>query len=240
MVRQVRCETKSAMPRETRIFAVIPAAGRSRRMGSPKLLLTLAGQTVIGRLLRVLDRPEIVDRIVVVRQDDGTLRDEVIRSGGTVVHPAVDPPDMRASVQCALDEIRRRHSPAADDGWLLVPADHPLLSADVLEALLVRWTSGRDRILVPAFAGRRGHPALFRWSLGDLVAGIPAGHGLNWLLEQHHSHVAELAVDDDSILLDLDTPADLAVAEQRMRSLDGSGPRIEDRDGPASRSEFNP
>jgi molybdenum cofactor cytidylyltransferase len=127
---------------------------------------------------------------------------------------------MRASVECALDEVRR-HMPAPEDGWLLVPADHPLLDAAILDVLLERWKTGRDRILVPTFEGRRGHPTLFRWSLADEVARIPPDHGLNWLIERHRDEVAELPVDDDSVLLDLDTPEDLAAAQRRARSLDG-------------------
>lgn len=217
------------MSSSSRIFAVIPAAGHSRRMGAPKLLLTLGGQTVIERLLGVLDRPEIADRVVVLRRDDVMLREAVIRTGGTVVQPAADPPDMRASVEHALHVIRSRHAPTADDGWLIVPADHPLLAPAVLNALLARWNSGGDRILVPVFAARRGHPALFRWNLADDVAAIPHGHGLNWLLERHHDHVAELTVDDDSILLDLDTPQDLAVIERKAHSLDDREEKVEDR-----------
>ena len=36
-------------------FALIPAAGRSRRMGTPKLLLDVGGQTVLARLLAALE-----------------------------------------------------------------------------------------------------------------------------------------------------------------------------------------
>jgi molybdenum cofactor cytidylyltransferase len=184
-------------------------------MGAHKLLLPLGGQTVIRRLLDVLQRSEITDRVVVTRADDEPLQREVERSGGSVVRPAVDPPDMRASVQYALDAIRDRHAPSADDAWLLVPADHPLLEPAVLDLMLEHWGRGRDSILIPTFAGWRGHPALFRWKLAALVPTIPAGRGLNWLLENGCAPVAELPVEDESILLDLDTPEDLETARRR-------------------------
>ncbi|MBW3539409.1 MAG: nucleotidyltransferase family protein [Planctomycetes bacterium] len=125
-----------------RLFAVIPAAGRSRRMGRPKLLLPLAGETVIARLLAVLDRPEIAARLVVVRPHDDALADEVARSGGTVVRPEVPPPQMRDSVEAALSAIRERWNPQLTDAWLLVPADHPVLSAEVVDALIDCWQRG--------------------------------------------------------------------------------------------------
>ena len=58
------------MSHPARLFAIIPAAGLSRRMGEPKLLLNLAGQTVIARLLNALDHPRMTSRSVVVRQSD--------------------------------------------------------------------------------------------------------------------------------------------------------------------------
>ena len=220
------------MSQSGRMFAVIPAAGHSRRMGIAKLLLPLGKQTAIGRLLQALDRPDIADRLVVLRRDDELLRDEVIRCGGAPVQPALDPPDMRASVEHALREIRRRHAPHDSDGWLLVPADHPLLAPAVLDSLLARWIDRGDRILVPTFGGRRGHPVVFRWHFADEVSAIPPGRGLNWLLDKYRDRVAEFAVEDDSILLDMDTPADFAAAEQAVRALDDRDSKIEDRKQP--------
>lgn len=191
-----------------RVFAVIPAAGQSRRMGRPKLLLPSSGRTVIARLLAVLDHPGIADRCVVVRRSDQDLQREVAACGATLLLPVVDPPDMRGSVQYALAQIAHRHAPAPEDGWLLIPADHALLSSAVLQALLNRWASTPVRILVPAFQGRRGHPTLFRWELADAVDRLPPDAGLNRLLQHYAADVVELSVSDPGVLADLDTPED--------------------------------
>ena len=50
-----------------RLFGVVPAAGHSRRMGRPKLLLPLGSSTVIARMLAVLNASAITATIVVVR-----------------------------------------------------------------------------------------------------------------------------------------------------------------------------
>ena len=80
-------------------------------MGQPKLLLTLAGVPIIERLLLALDRPAITSCSVIVRAGDVDLQREVSRLGGSLVVPAIDPPDMRASVSLALDSIQRDFSP---------------------------------------------------------------------------------------------------------------------------------
>lgn len=203
------------MSEPPRLFAVIPAAGHSRRMGQPKLLLPLGGTTVIERVLAVLDHPAIAARCVVVRAGDAPLTEAVRRAGGLVLHPPVDPPDMRASVRFALETIQRDFSPREDEGWLLVPADHPVLDRILIETLIAAWERDRPLILVPRVGNRHGHPTLFRWSLAQDVARIPADRGLNWLLSQHANDVSELPIEGDAALTDLDTPDDY----ERLRRL---------------------
>lgn len=192
----------------SRLFAVIPAAGRSRRMGRPKLLLPIGGETVVARLLRVLRRPEIVAAAVVLRSDDEPLRSEVAAHGGTPLQPEVPPPEMRDSVEHALRWIESEFHPSASDGWLLTPADHPLIESVVLDRLLEFWANSDTPVLIPTCAGKRGHPVVFRWSLVPEVYALPSDVGLNRLVRNHASEVVELEVARESVITDLDTPED--------------------------------
>jgi CTP:molybdopterin cytidylyltransferase MocA len=115
---------------------------------------------------------------------------------------------MRASVQCGLDEIARQHAPRPDDGWILIPADHPLLVSQVLDQMIAEWERRAPLILVPTHAGRRGHPTLFRWALADAVRALPNDCGLNRLVHDREAEVCEVAVADRAVLCDLDTPDD--------------------------------
>ena len=177
-------------------------------MGTPKLLLPLAGVPIIERLLQALHHPAIATRHVVVRPEDAPLQAQVSRLDGLLVVPPNDPPDMRASVALALDVIQQEFSPRDDDGWLLVPADHPVLDRALIDAMMTYWNSDHPLILVPRCGQRRGHPTLFRWSLAREVAQIPRDRGLNWLLREHAAEVTEIPVESDAALTDLDTPED--------------------------------
>jgi molybdenum cofactor cytidylyltransferase len=190
-------------------------------MGQPKLLLPLGGATVIARLLAVLARPEITTTVVVLRHEDEPLRAAVAAQGAIPLQPEVDPPDMRSSVQCGLGELRARFTPTPEDGWLLIPADHPVVECAVLDQLLQRWGAGDCRILVPTFQQRRGHPTLFRWDLALEVPQIPPDQGLNRLLREHAAEMTELPVEHESVLLDLDTPEDYAALCARYGSVSG-------------------
>src|SRR5687768_1724344 len=96
----------------SRVFALIPAAGYSRRMQTPKLLLPVNGKPVIDHLLEAL-RPAVEKTFILVRRDDDDLKkalcaDDALR----IVEAAVPPPDMRDSVELLLNAVERACSPA--------------------------------------------------------------------------------------------------------------------------------
>jgi molybdenum cofactor cytidylyltransferase len=211
------------------LFAIVPAAGLSRRMGQPKLVMDLAGKTVIERLLTTLSHPAITETVVVFRQGDSDLSEALsslpfsgVNPSSRIytVQPEVDPPDMRTSVEYGLEAVRSRHSPQPDDGWLLIPADHPVLDHDVLAELIEAWQTTDEEILIPRHGGKSGHPTFFRWSTANRLAEMPDDKGLNWLRTAPGIRVRELPVSSDSILLDLDTPEDYQRILLRAESTD--------------------
>lgn len=199
-----------------RLFALIPAAGRSRRMGTSKLLLPWNGKTVVEHLIGTLTRPEITAVVIVVRPDDHALRDVVQRTSAIAVVPDHEPPEMRDSIEFGLRAIRQQFTPNDTDGWLLIPADHPLIEPEVLNGLLACWSPGDCEALLPKFGARRGHPTLLRWSLASRIEQLPRDVGVNTLLRSEPNLVTEWPTDQESVLADLDTPEDYAFWRQKL------------------------
>jgi molybdenum cofactor cytidylyltransferase len=183
-------------------------------MGRPKLLLPWDGTTVIAQMLAVLRRTEITETIVVVRPDDEPLRASVTACGATALQPAVAPGEMRQSVEYALRDLQQRWAPSPDDGWLLIPADHPLLDSAELEQILAAWKLSPGKIVVPVHDGKRGHPTILPFSLATEVFQLPADQGLNRLVRGHAGEVIEIESVSPSVLIDLDTPEDYARLQQ--------------------------
>ncbi len=201
-----------------RMFALIPAAGRSRRMGTSKLLLPWQSTTVIEHLIGTLTRPEIAAVVIVIRPDDHALQEAVQRTSAVAVIPDHEPPEMRDSIEIGLRAIRQRFAPADEDGWLLIPADHPLLERKVLDGLQARWLQGDCEVLLPTLGQRRGHPTLLRWSLAARIEQLPHDAGVNTLLRSSPSLVTEWPTNRESVLADLDTPEDYAFWQQKLAS----------------------
>lgn len=205
-------------PVPRRLFALIPAAGRSRRMGTSKLLLPWQGTTVIEHLIGTLTRPDIAVVAIIIRPDDHVLRESVQRTSAVAIIPDHEPPEMRDSIEIGLRAIRQRFAPADDDGWLLIPADHPLLEPEVLDGLLSRWSPGDCEALLPTLGAKRGHPTLMKWSLAARLEQLPRDIGVNTLLRSSPCLVTEWPTDRESVLADLDTPEDYAYWQQKLAS----------------------
>src|SRR5438270_11455328 len=106
-------------------FAVVPAAGRSTRMGRPKLSLPLAGSTVIQMVVAALRSGGADPVLVVVAPHTPELAELAEAAGAVVCRLPEATADMRATVMHGLDWLEERFHPRPDDDWLLAPADHP-------------------------------------------------------------------------------------------------------------------
>lgn len=196
-------------------YAIIPAAGLSRRMGQPKLLLPWSDSTVIQCVIRAWQSSQVSKIVAVVRPDDDELQQLCRATGIEVVAPDIPPPEMKDSVRLGLDYVAQSFAPQADDAWLLAPADMPQLNAAVIDRLLSAHDP-RDlprTILAPAKDGRRGHPVLFPWPLAEEVVNLAAEEGINVLLDRHPVRLIEFT--DPSILDDVDTPGDYERLRER-------------------------
>lgn len=187
-----------------RSFAIVPAAGRSRRMGQDKLLLPWRDATVIESLLAAW-RAGGVDEIVVVTRRDQTQLQSLC-GDATIVTPAIAPPEMKDSVGAAMDHIRDSFAPRDSDVWLLAPADMPQLDAKVVKQVLNLHDPASPTILVPTSDGKRGHPVLFPWTCAASVELLSAEEGVNKLLDRFP--VREFDCAAPGIHDDLDTPDD--------------------------------
>lgn len=182
------------------VSAILLAAGRSRRMGSCKQLLPLAGKTVIARCLETLLGGGIAEVVVVV----GPEGEEVARvARGYPVRVVCNPEsdgDMASSVRTGRDCL----SPTASAAVIAL-CDYPLISETTVACLIDGHQRDAGRIIIPCHQGRRGHPPLFPRRVLD---GLAPPLTLRDLLRAHADLVLQREVPDGGILIDMDTPED--------------------------------
>ena len=119
-----------------RCAAVVPAAGRSERMGRDKLALDLGGQPVLVHTLRALDRCPYIEEIVVVTRADAIVPTaQLCRDCGLskISKVIVGGQTRTQSVLAGIREVSRHTALIAiHDGA------RPLVSQSVLEEVIRR------------------------------------------------------------------------------------------------------
>lgn len=93
--------------------------------------------------------------------------------------------------------------------FFLIPGDYPLVSQKTIEKLL----SESGEIRVPIYKGRKGHPIFISQSLIKPLLNEPIESNLKVFRDRHD--VNYISVDDEGILLDVDTLYDLQQLEER-------------------------
>jgi len=102
-------------------------------------------------------------------------------------------------------------------GWLILPADLPLVQPATLQAV-ARALAGPVRAAQPHYRGGRGHPVGFAANCGPQLAALSGNQGAAPILRalRDAQQVVEVEVDDVGIVTDIDTPEELARAEALM------------------------
>lgn len=201
--------------------AIVLAAGESSRMGRPKPLLPLDGDTFLSHLLKEIDASSVGSIVVVLGHHP-----EVVLEALPEVEPiAVVNPNYSLGQLSSLHVGLERVGDV--DAALLCLADHPLVTAQVIDAVIDGFESTRRPIVVPTYNGRRGHPTLFARSVFDELRAAPLDQGARAVVWAHASEVLEIPTDEPGITADIDTPEQyeewLARWKQRSGSAQPSG-----------------
>lgn len=194
----------------TRPVALLPAAGASRRMGRPKLLLPFGDGTLVGSVVAALRGGGVEEIVLVTAPEDEDLR-AWARDAGVAV--AVNPdPDrgMLSTIQEGVAALGR-----TDILLLVTPADLPNLRAETVALLLRRMRETGAPLALPTHHGKRGHPLAIAPKLIPEIGTLDPAIGLKQLRDRHEAELLEVEVGDAGVVEDVDTPEDYARVKGR-------------------------
>lgn len=170
---------------------IVLASGRGERFTASggtghKLQADLGGKTVLQRTL-----------------------DAVTRSGLPWHLEVSGQPGMGDSIAAAVA------ASAAANGWLILPADLPLIQSTTLTA--VASALRQHTVVLPLYQGRRGHPVGFAANCREALLALQGDQGAASVVRQQGAF--ELSVDDIGCVTDIDTREDLRRAQRRLLAL---------------------
>jgi molybdenum cofactor cytidylyltransferase len=102
-------------------------------------------------------------------------------------------------------------------GWLVLPGDLPLVQPGSLRA--VAAALGQASVVLPFYRGTRGHPVGFGAMHGAALRALTGPEGAAAIVRA--AQPMKLDLDDEGIVTDVDTVADLARAQALLRSRGG-------------------
>jgi molybdenum cofactor cytidylyltransferase len=206
-----------------RLAGIVLAAGCSARMGPErnKLVEPVAGRPLVAWPVDALLEAGIDPVVVVVGFEADRIRTALGGRPCRFVEHAGWREGMGSSLARAMDDLLTR-SPLPD-AVLVCVGDLPgLRAADVARVVEAARRDTRDggaldpdRIVVPVFEGRRGHPVCFGARHFAALAQSTGDEGARSLLEQNADRVLRIEIANEAILRDVDTPTDLESARKQ-------------------------
>ena len=198
--------------------AVLLAAGRSKRMGRPKMLLPWGQTSVIGHLLGQWQELKAARIVVVCAEGDQALAGELDRLSFPTENRIYNPsPDqgMFSSILCAAKwngwdtaNVGKANIPSAPlTHWAILLGDQPHLRPETLQALLEFTAAHPESICLPRYGGHRRHPVFLPRQFWLQLANSSA-RDLKEFLDVQAEQTAICELSDAGLELDIDYPED--------------------------------
>lgn len=200
------------------MLAILLAAGKGQRIGTPKAFLELGGRTALERCVDTLSACGL-ERIMVVMSPEGArwLAEEPARTAAVdlVVNPTPER-GQTSSLKQALTGVR--------EDFLLHTVDHPLVAAADVRRLLEIWRQRAPevKIVAPSVDGRRGHPCLHARDLAAEFLALDDDAPAHAVIRRDAGRVEHVLLEDHWLVRDIDEPADreAALAELARRGTE--------------------
>lgn len=220
------------------LAVVILAAGESRRMGRPKALIPFPehvfpashkarheaaaanaasattpknSRTFLCHLIDVMQH----QRAGILRVVVGAHAEEIRASAKLDADELVVNENWQRGQLSSLQAAIRSLPAGATDGMLVCLVDHPLISAELVARLMEEFTPDKNKIVVPTFNGRRGHPVIFPATLYAELLEASEEIGARAVVRAHAADVLEIPVEEEGVVLNLNDPESL----QRIANL---------------------
>jgi molybdenum cofactor cytidylyltransferase len=182
------------------LWAIILAAGESKRMGSPKMLLPFKGITMLEYVIRNVTESAVDNILVVLGAEREVLTELLSKSSVKYCFNDNYKEGMLSSVKCGFGNL-----PSDFEVAMIFQGDQPLISSTVINKVIEGYRSHNKGIVIPVYKRRRGHPILIDRKYLYEIEMLDNNEGLRSLSRKFSEDVLEVESDDPGILRDLDT-----------------------------------
>ena len=185
------------------IWAIILAAGESKRMGKPKLLLPFGEKTIIETVIGNVIKSKAEKILAVLGSDWEKIEKKIKNLPLKIIVNSNFTKGMLSSVQCGFQTL-----PKNTQAVLVVLGDQPAVSSAIIDKIIDAFKRIKKGIVLPVYKNNRGHPVLIDMKYRDEVENLSPDVGLRDLVYNHPEDILEVEVETPGILGDIDDMED--------------------------------
>ncbi len=200
-------EQKTANNVAPRIAALVLAAGSSTRMGSNKLLADLHGVPMIAQTVKRIAASHVEMITVVTGHQSAEIEKALKDQKVSLVHNPHYAQGLATSLRAGVAALKN-----SCDAILVCLGDMPLIDARDVNRMIAAFNPTENRsIVVPVHERTFGNPVLWGAEHFQALLDCQGDRGARGLLEKLRDDVVEIAIDNQSVILDADTPEALVI-----------------------------
>lgn len=185
------------------IHCVVLAAGESKRMKQPKMLLPFNDFSIIETVVEKAKLSNAGETWVVLGSDKEIIEKKIDVQNVRITENRNYREGMLSSVQCGFNNL-----PKEVDAAVILLGDQPMVKTEIINQLMANFSKDSKGIIIPVYSGKRGHPILIDTKYGDEINHLNPETGLRELMTIHADDILEIEVETKEILNDIDTPED--------------------------------
>lgn len=193
------------------VSAILLAAGESKRMGKPKLLLPFGDSTIVEQAINSLLNSKINELIIVVGYRAEELVGKIAKKPVKIVVNRQYQQGISTSIIAGLKTVDKDTR-----GIMIALGDQPLVDSRTIDRLIEEFQKHDRGIIIPVCQGRRGHPVIFPIKYEEELLQLEGDVGGKQIVKDHPDEVLEVAVNCEGILIDIDTVGTYNCARSKL------------------------
>jgi len=175
-------------------------------MGENKLLLRVAGETLLRRVVSRALAAGLDPVLVVVGFERERAEPELEGLPCQTVFNAAHAEGQHTSFRTGIAAV-----PDASPAAIVLLADMPRVTVEMIQALVTRWRETRSPLVVSEYGGVHAPPTLYTRALFPEIAAM-RGDGCGRQVVRRHREEASAVFWPAEMMADVDVPADIAHA----------------------------
>ena len=190
------------------VSAILLAAGQSKRMnGENKLLKKYKKKHLINHTLKNLVKSKI-KKIIVVLGCQRLKIGKIILKNKKIkfIYNKKYKSGMASSIKTGLKKISKK-----DIGFLIIHADMPLVSTNVINSFCSALNASNKEIFVPINKKKIGNPVGFKIPMIKFLKKIKGDKGAKKVIKQNENRLYFIKTNSKSIFTDFNTQRDFLI-----------------------------